>query len=138
MTAPELKPCPFCGKMASMSKDSDTDGYGAFYLIRCNSCRAKSPEFYAIEACPIFFTQVRDAWNTRIDLHDATKAQLEECEARLRKVVAALRFYADKEAYETQYERLPCDCCTDIFEPINDDKGEKARAVLAEIEKGGV
>jgi hypothetical protein len=66
---------------------------------------------------------------TRAGLHDATKAQLE-------KAVEALRFYADEDAYETQYERLPCDCCTDIFEPINDDKGKTARAALAEIEKG--
>lgn len=44
---------------------------------------------------------------------------------------AALRFYADAQTYETQYERMPCECCTDIFEPINNDNGEKARAALS-------
>ena len=48
--------------------------------------------------------------------------------ARLR---AALEWYADSDNYETQYEKLPCECCTDIFEPINRDRGERARAVLA-------
>ena len=46
-------------------------------------------------------------------------------------LMEALAFYADKSTYETQYERMPCDCCTDIFEPINDDKGSKARAAIA-------
>lgn len=46
-------------------------------------------------------------------------------------LVEALAFYADESTYETQYERMPCDCCTDIFEPINDDKGSKARAAIA-------
>jgi hypothetical protein len=48
-----------------MSKDYDPDGSGAFYAIKCRKCRAKSSELYAVEACPIFFGQVRDAWNTR-------------------------------------------------------------------------
>jgi len=121
MTAPELKPCPFCGKMASMSKDSDTDGYGAFYFIKCNSCRAKSPEFYAVEACPIFFTQVRDAWNTRADLHDATKA------------VEELKFIQTNFTYfiarKPQKMMLP-ETVQFVLDRIN--------AVLAEIEKGGV
>lgn len=61
----ELEPCPFCGGKADMSKDYDPDGSGAFYAIKCRKCRAKSSELYAVEACPIFFGQVRDAWNTR-------------------------------------------------------------------------
>lgn len=50
--------------------------------------------------------------------------------ARIRELGEALAFYADEATYETQYERLSCECCTDIYEPINDDKGAKARAVL--------
>ena len=68
MTAPELKPCPFCGGNASISKDHDPDGNGAFYAIKCRKCRAKSSEIYAVETCNIHFTQVRDAWNRRADL----------------------------------------------------------------------
>ena len=67
------------------------------------------------------------AIETQPDPRDAVIAQL----------VEALAFYADESTYETQYERMPCDCCTDIFEPINDDKGSKARAALAAA-KGGV
>ena len=68
MTAPELKPCPFCGGNASISKDHDPDGNGAFYAIKCRKCRAKSSEIYAVETCSIHFAQVRDAWNRRADL----------------------------------------------------------------------
>lgn len=53
----------------------------------------------------------------RADLHDATKAQLAECEAQLVKAVEALRWQAD------QPEAHP-------FMVL------KARATLAEIEKG--
>ena len=67
LTAPELKPCPFCGGKGHLSKDPDPD-HGDFYCIKCSGCRSKSPEFHASETCPIFFGQVRDAWNTRADL----------------------------------------------------------------------
>jgi hypothetical protein len=46
-------------------------------------------------------------------------------------LVEALRFYADEDEYETNYETLPCDCCTDIYEPVMRDRGDKARAALA-------
>lgn len=72
MTAPELKPCPFCGGNASISKDHDQDGGGAFYAVKCHKCRAKSSEIYAVETCNIHFTQVRDAWNRRADLAAVT------------------------------------------------------------------
>ena len=76
--------------------------------------------------------------NLKADFIAATVDQLAQMEAdrdaalaRVGVLEVALTFYADPETYETQYERMPCDCCTDIFEPINDDKGEKARAALA-------
>jgi len=50
---------------------------------------------------------------------------------RLEEARGVIEFYAAERTYETQYERLPCECCTDIFEPINEDKGERARAFLA-------
>lgn len=76
MTAPELKPCPFCGGNASISKDHDPDGSGAFYAVKCRKCRAKSPEIYAVETCDIHFAQVRDAWNRRADLAAVQAAQV--------------------------------------------------------------
>lgn len=74
----ELKPCPFCGGNASISKDHDPDGSGAFYAVKCHKCRAKSSEIYAVETCNIHFTQVRDAWNRRADLADALAAALRD------------------------------------------------------------
>lgn len=61
----ELLNCPFCGGKGSMLKSYDPDGAGAFHFIQCGTCRAKGAEFYAVETCPIFYGQVRDAWNTR-------------------------------------------------------------------------
>lgn len=72
-------------------------------------------------------------------LADVRKARAEAAEAeaaalrdRLARMEGALTFYADESTYETQYERLPCDCCTDIYEPINRDKGSIARAALTD------
>ena len=46
-------------------------------------------------------------------------------------LVDALEFYADRDNYEPVYERMPCDCCTDIYEPVKRDEGDTARAALA-------
>jgi hypothetical protein len=61
----DLLPCPFCGGKAHMASEHDADTGGKFYFITCASCRAKGQESYARETCPIFFGQVRDAWNRR-------------------------------------------------------------------------
>lgn len=61
----DLLPCPFCGGKAHMASEHDADTGGKFYFIKCASCRAKGQESYARETCPIFFGQVRDAWNRR-------------------------------------------------------------------------
>lgn len=53
-------------------------------------------------------------------------------EARVKVLTEALEFYADESTYVTHYEREACDCCTRIFEPINEDRGETARAALQE------
>lgn len=62
---------------------------------------------------------------------EAAEAQIATLTAQVEGLTGALKFYADESAYETQYERLPCDCCTDIYEPINRDKGAVARAALS-------
>ncbi|KQI68726.1 hypothetical protein AN189_07455 [Loktanella sp. 3ANDIMAR09] len=80
-----LKPCPFCGGNAAISKDYDPDGSGAFYAIRCNNCRAQSSNVYAVETCPIHFAQVRGAWNTRAEA-DALRAEVERLRGELRSV----------------------------------------------------
>lgn len=53
-------------------------------------------------------------------------------EARVKALSEALEFYADESTYVTHYELEACDCCTRIFEPINEDRGETARAALQE------
>lgn len=62
-----LKPCPFCGGRGHIAKDPDLN-HGDFYFVKCAKCRSKSAEFHANETCPIFYAQVRDAWNRRADL----------------------------------------------------------------------
>jgi len=59
----------------------------------------------------------------------AEQQRLEADNKRLREV---LGFYADETQYETAYETLPCECCTDIFEPIMRDKGQSARTALGD------
>lgn len=56
----------------------------------------------------------------------------DEAEARVKALTAALDFYADESTYVTHYAREACDRCTRIFEPINEDRGETARAALQE------
>jgi hypothetical protein len=77
MSAPELKPCPFCGAKGHIHKNPDPD-HGDFYCVKCSKCRAKSPEFHASETCPIFFGQVRDAWNTRAEAAENALALCED------------------------------------------------------------
>lgn len=48
-------------------------------------------------------------------------------------LVEALRFYEDAESYDYTYEQLPCECCTDIFKPVERDNGDTARAALRAI-----
>ena len=64
------------------------------------------------------------------DLHDATKVQLAECEARLRKAVEALRVI--------KHTALPIYGVHDMDAKTIRDVWAVARAALAEIEKGGV
>jgi hypothetical protein len=67
-----------------------------------------------------------------VRLNEATQSRAEVAEAKVARLEWAMRWYADPANYETQYEPMHCGCCTDIYEPINDDKGAKARAALTE------
>ena len=78
MTA-DLKPCPFCGGIAHITKSYDPDGFGAFHHVQCSKCRAKGTEFHALETCPIFFEQVRAAWNTRAKTKAADALEADLC-----------------------------------------------------------
>lgn len=88
-----------------------------------------APEFDATSSVALAF-KTKDGFGETVkfvpsDLHDDTKAQLAECEARLRKAVEALR------VIEIEYD--PGDDSINALTMY-----DVAREVLAEIEKGGV
>ncbi|WP_266032714.1 Lar family restriction alleviation protein [Brucella intermedia] len=64
--ASEMKPCPFCGgSNLSFRSTPDMDTDGKFHRISCNECGAGSREKFAMETCPLFYEELRSAWNTR-------------------------------------------------------------------------
>lgn len=96
------------------------------------------------EAAEAKLAEVEKAFETHCVLLQETEAQLSEANATVATLTAqveamrgTLEWYADPDTYETQYEPLHCGCCTDIFEPINIDKGEKARAALTTEKTNG-
>ena len=87
-------------------------------------------------------TQECDRFSERIDDLAAEVIRLTQINAELTAANAALmvrdaearvmaEFYANELAYDYDYERMPCDCCTDIYKPIERDEGATARAWLA-------
>ena len=63
----ELKICPFCGGKARMSKNYDGDMV-QWDFVKCDSCGARSRGkwvSHSSNACPIYYEEVRQEWNTR-------------------------------------------------------------------------
>jgi Lar family restriction alleviation protein len=114
MTALELKPCPFCGGRAVGNENAGNP------YVYCESCDVSQTPFDRLTASVT-------AWNRRSDLHHAT-------ERKLAKAVAALEWYAE----QTRLCRLIHSEGDSGRHALQADGGEKARAVLAEIERGGV
>jgi hypothetical protein len=111
MTAPELKPCPFCGGAAELSC-----GYA-----ECGFCLCAMPSSIGYDGEKVGFdteTEAITAWNTRADMHDATKAQLAKAVEALREIE---RNYANPDMTHLDYRVGAM---------------QSAFAVLAEIEKG--
>ena len=75
---PKLLPCPVCDGSASMRNTWDPDGcYWAH--IECDKCGTRSRGNWVtsqMDACPIFYQEVRDAWNARAS-HDRLSAEVE-------------------------------------------------------------
>lgn len=64
--ASEMKPCPFCGSnQLSFRSTPDMDTDGKFHRISCNECGASSRATFAMDACPLFYEELRNVWNTR-------------------------------------------------------------------------
>lgn len=63
----QLKPCPFCGENAGVHHAYDEDGcYWAY--VKCQGCGVRTSGKWISnrnDACPIFYAEVRDAWNRR-------------------------------------------------------------------------
>lgn len=97
-----------------------------------------TPEFDAESFVALAF-KTKDGFGetvefVRTDLHDATKVQLAECEARLRKAMGALRLADDA---LTEAEAILGGEYGDMYGPLCETMLE-LRDVLAEIKKGGV
>jgi len=63
-----LKPCPFCGgDKAYIRRSPGDDGFGDFFSVKCNQCKAETAQKYVSNGncCPIFYSEVRDMWNIR-------------------------------------------------------------------------
>ena len=63
----KLAACPFCGGKSHIGRESDLDGFGTFYFVQCDKCRARSGQKYVSTGndCPLFYAEVRDEWNRR-------------------------------------------------------------------------
>ena len=121
MTAPELKPCPFCGGPAELIFPHDGDRPYVMCVLNFCSGTQKTAE-HAIAA-----------WNRRADLPPT----LEQAKAlpEIKALVEALQFYADPTL--TGYDV----CVTDYGlgmerGHILQDDGDMARAALRAIGEG--
>ena len=68
----ELKPCPFCGGEAKVTKDRDCWGHGEFVLkvyVMCKSCHSQGKPIYDRDVWPENQMEVEaiEAWNRRAD-----------------------------------------------------------------------
>ncbi len=79
MTAPELRPCPFCGEtdVITIKEPLEKDGLA---MVLCLNCYAEAPLNYE-----------NGGWNTRADLSQAAIATLERENYELREAVTALQ-----------------------------------------------
>ena len=73
MTAPELKPCPFCGGEAEGRKGKTTDG-SDWHYVECMTCEAMGPRIQYASHNIAIKEALAEAWNSRADLARPTIA----------------------------------------------------------------
>jgi Lar family restriction alleviation protein len=117
MSAPELKPCPFCGGKAASLEDGS---HSTAWEIGCynGQCAAEPHVWEATKEKAIA------AWNRRADL-PPTDAEVME-HPKVKALVEALQFYADKSNWFSEVPYLGTAAA-------NIDLGDISRAALAAL-----
>lgn len=113
MSAPELKPCPFCGGKPYLANVAMV---GCAYVV-CTDCRMQSDDGGE--------DRVVAAWNRRADM-PPTDAEVMN-HPKVKALVEALGFYADKDSWVSEDPYLSADADVDC--------GDIARAALAAIQE---
>lgn len=78
----KLKACPFCGGGAFVSHETDNDGFGVFYSVKCRQCLAETAPRFASRGndCQQFYAEVRELWNTRAEVKGSSAPSAEPAE----------------------------------------------------------
>lgn len=79
-------------------------------------------------------SDTKDALKHACIARDEANYLLKELERKLKVAVEALRFYSDKDKWNTRFIAASCGCCSMEEEAeINYEYGQRARAALEEI-----
>ena len=112
MSAPELKPCPFCGGEAALT---NREMPGCAFVI-CMGCQAQGDDG-SIE-------RVAAKWNTRADLCTPTDEQVKALEAALQTFIYETAHLSPLEDDGSHWCKISAECL------------EKGRAALRDMGEG--
>ena len=120
MSAPELKPCPFCGGKKLYAEYNEFGGL----VVLCANCEAHGPSSEADKE------QILAAWNTRADLCNPTDERVKELEAENARLRGALSIYADVVSNYASESELASD---PAYDWLQEDGGDVACAALRDM-----